>query len=39
MQEQVNEKVIAFSVRGGKLTAELLQKALRKFLSGVKKGL
>lgn len=39
MEEQVNEKVITFSVRGGKLTAELLQKALRSFLSKTKKGL
>lgn len=39
MEEQINEKVVALSIRGGKLTAELLQKALKQFLSRAKKQL
>lgn len=32
MEEQVNEKTIALSIKAAKLTAQLLQKAVRKFL-------
>lgn len=32
MEEQVNEKTIAISIKAAKLTAQLLQKAVRKFL-------
>lgn len=39
MEEQINEKTVALSIKAGKLTAELLQKALRKFLSKAKKQL
>ena len=37
MQEEVNEKVIALSVKGTKLTAELLQKSMKFLLSQIKK--
>ena len=37
MQEEVNEKVIAFSIKTGKLTAEVLQKSMKLFLSQAKK--
>lgn len=37
MQEEVNEKVIALSIKGTKLTAELLQKSMKFLLSQVKK--
>lgn len=37
MQEEVNEKVIALSVKGIKLTAELLQKSMKFLLSQIKK--
>ena len=36
MQEEVNEKVIAFSIKTGKLTAEVLQKSMRFFLAHAK---
>lgn len=32
MQEEVNEKTVALSIRAGKLTAEVLQDAMRKLL-------
>lgn len=32
MQDEVNAKVIAIAVQGGKITAEMLVKALRKFV-------
>lgn len=37
MQEEVNEKVIALSIKGTKLTAELLQKSMKFLLSQIKK--
>lgn len=37
MQEEVNEKVIALSIKGTKLTAELLQKSIKFLLSQIKK--
>lgn len=37
MQEEVNEKVIAFSIKTGKLTAEVLQKSMKFFLAQAKK--
>ena len=37
MQEEVNEKVIALSIKTGKLSAEVLQKSMKFFLSQVKK--
>jgi thioredoxin reductase len=37
MQEQVNEKTVSLIVRGSKLTAHMLQKALAKLLADMKK--
>ena len=37
MQDEVNEKVIAISIKATKLTAEVLQKSLRFMLSQIKK--
>ena len=37
MQEEVSEKVIALSIKGTKLTAELLQKSMKFLLSQIKK--
>ena len=37
MQEEVNEKVIALSIKTGKLSAEVLQKSMKFFLSQIKK--
>ena len=37
MQEEVNEKVIALSIKTGKLSAEVLQKSMKFFISQVKK--
>ncbi len=37
MQDEVQEKVIAFSIKTGKLTAEVLQKSMRFFLAQAKK--
>ena len=37
MQDEVNEKVIALSIKTGKFTAEVLQKALKYMLSQIKK--
>ncbi|HGM1346888.1 TPA: PcfB family protein [Clostridioides difficile] len=39
MQDEVNEKVIAISIKATKLTAEVLQKSLRFMLSQIKKQL
>ena len=39
MQDEVNEKVIAISIKTTKLTAEVLQKSLRFMLSQIKKQL
>lgn len=32
MQEEVNEKTVALCVKGGKISAEILKTAMRKFL-------
>ena len=37
MQEEINEKVIALYIKGGKITARLLQKAMKIFLAEIKK--
>ena len=37
MQEQVNEKIVALSIRGAKLTAVMLQKAMKKLLEEMKR--
>ena len=37
MQEQVNEKTVALYIKTGKLTAEMLQRAMKKLLSQMKK--
>lgn len=39
MQDEVNEKVIAISIKATKLTAEMLQKSIRFMLSQIKKQL
>ena len=39
MQDEVNEKTVALYIKTGKLTAEVLQKAIKKLLSQVKKEL
>lgn len=39
MQEQINEKTVALSIKTAKLTAEVLQKAIRKMLSAKSKAL
>ena len=33
MQDEVNEKVVALSIKGTKLTAEMLQKAMKALLA------
>ncbi|BDF16993.1 hypothetical protein CLOSCI_01092 [[Clostridium] scindens ATCC 35704] len=37
MQDEINEKVVALSIKGAKLTAEMLQKAIKTMLTEVKK--
>ena len=37
MQDEINEKVIALSIRTTKLTAEMLQKSIKFMLSQIKK--
>ena len=37
MQEEINEKVIALYIKGGKITAKILQKAMNIFLDEIKK--
>ena len=37
MQDEINEKVVALSIKTGKLSAEVLQKSMKFFLSQVKK--
>lgn len=36
MQEQINEKTVALSIKTAKLTAEVLQKAIKKMLEAQK---
>ena len=37
MQDEINEKVVALSVKGAKLSAEMLQKAIKAMLAQAKK--
>jgi len=37
LQDEINEKVVALSVKGAKLTAEMLQKAIKAMLAQAKK--
>ena len=37
MQDEVNTKVVAIAIRGGKITAEVLEKALKKFVEEIEK--
>lgn len=37
MQEEVNEKTIALCIKGGKITADILKSALRKYLQEMEK--
>ena len=37
MQDEINEKIIALSIKTTKLTAEILQKSIRFMLSQMKK--
>ena len=37
MQDEVNTKVVAIAIRGIKITAEMLVKALRKFVEELEK--
>ena len=37
MQDEINEKVVSLSVKGAKLTAEMLQKAIKAMLAQAKK--
>lgn len=37
MQDEVNTKVIALAVKGGKISAEVLEKALKKFVEELEK--
>ena len=37
MQDEINEKVVALSVKGAKLTAQTLQKAMKTLLAQMKK--
>ena len=39
MQDEINEKVIALYIKGAKITAEVLQRAVRRFLAEVDKDL
>ena len=37
MQEQINEKTVAISIKTARLTAEVLQKAIRKLLDAIQR--
>lgn len=37
MQDEVNTRVVAIAIKGGKITAEVLEKALRKFALEIEK--
>ena len=37
MQEEVSTKIVAIAIRGGKISAELLEKALKKFVQELEK--
>lgn len=38
MQDEINEKVIALSIRGTKITARILQQAIKAILAEVERG-
>ena len=37
MQDEVNTKVVAIAIKGGKISAEVLEKALKKFVEEIEK--
>ena len=37
MQDEVNTKVVAIAIKGGRITAEVLKKALAKFIEELEK--
>ena len=37
MQDEVNTKVVAIMIKGGKISAEVLKKALDKFVQEIEK--
>ena len=37
MQDEVNTKVVAIAIKGGKITGEVLKKALSKFIEEIEK--
>lgn len=37
MQDEVNTKVVAIAIKGGKITGEVLNKALKKFIEEIEK--
>lgn len=37
MQDEVNTKVVAIAIKGGKITGEVLDKALKKFIEEIEK--
>lgn len=37
MQDEVNTKVVAIAIKGGKVTADVLEKALKKFVEEIEK--
>ena len=37
MQEEVSTKIVAIAIRGGKISAEVLDKALKKFVQELEK--
>ena len=38
MQDEVNTKVVAIMIKGGKISAEVLKKALDKFVQEIEEG-
>lgn len=37
MQDEINEKMVALIIKGGKISAEVLEKALKKFVEEIEK--
>lgn len=37
MQDEVNTKIVALAIKGGKVTAATLEKALKKFVEEIEK--
>ena len=37
MQDEVNTKIVAIAIKGGKITADVLDKALKKFVEEIEK--